>query len=838
LQTVPQPTDGPLLVILDDCDRVLGRSAEVGRALLGLGVLVIASAREPLRLEGEHVWRLSPLSVPAQGRDGLSELLMESDAAQLFCERAAAAARRFLPTAETASAVADICRLLDGVPLAIELAAWAASVYSPTEISARLTNAFSLLTAGPRDGHVRQRTLRDCLAWSYDVLPPEEQSLLARVSVFPASFSEGAVVAVCARPEMADVEAAVALRALVDKSLVEVELAASGTRYRLLNMLRWFGREKLAARGDEEATRDGHARWCAASVRAAGHPRQTRRWLASVDAYSEDVRVAADWALVRGPVETAFVLVDADVRLCRAQGRHREGRERIKELAATTVAGPPVLRSRALAQAGMAAAADGFIEQARNLLGEAATVAEEAACRGEATTARIWLAFFGVAAGNPCDLASIEAAVADASALAVEDAHVVVDALVALGRARLLLGLPAAAFDAFTESAALATANGDEVGRTLARAGRAAAGVVLGRYRDAEVELGDVVASARAAGEGETATSALLWLGEAALLRGRNDESQSWFLEALDAASAIEHPGNKARATLGLGRLALERGDDATATETFDRALAAARSSSTADVVVSGLCGLARLADDPIVAHTLATEALGTARRAGDPAGEALACEHLAFLANAQGDATTSANRHHRALVLRAKIGDPAAIADSFDALAILAAGRQRGDVAARLIGAAEGLRGRTGSARARSRQPELAAAAERVRREFGDHAFVAERRYGARLSLPAAVEYALAHAAKRVPRPSKGWEALTAAERRAAALAIAGRTNVDIARELGMRPATVKTHLRSVFAKVGVENRTTLAAVCQQQRAGELEPSRAGLDEDPGADE
>jgi DNA-binding CsgD family transcriptional regulator len=99
-------------------------------------------------------------------------------------------------------------------------------------------------------------------------------------------------------------------------------------------------------------------------------------------------------------------------------------------------------------------------------------------------------------------------------------------------------------------------------------------------------------------------------------------------------------------------------------------------------------------------------------------------------------------------------------------------------------------------------------------------------------------VEYALAHAAKRVPRPSKGWEALTAAERRAAALAIAGRTNVDIARELGMRPATVKTHLRSVFAKVGVENRTTLAAVCQQQRAGELEPSRAGLDEDPGADE
>lgn len=813
-----QAGDRGLIVVLDDCDRVLGACAEVAEALLGRGLSVLATAREPLGVDGEAVWRVPPLSLPRTDQDTLPDVFTDSEAVQLFCARAASSDRGFLPMPENAAAIAQICRRLDGIPLAIELAARAVSAYSPADIAARLVSPFTLLTVGVRTAHPRHHSLEACLAWSFDLLSASERSLLARLAVFSASFSDRAAARVCAGGGLDPEKVSTLLRALVDKSLLEVEAVASEARYRLLETMRCFATQALEAAGEEDAVRARHAQWCAALVEGAGDARRVRVWVERLQPYHQDIHAALEWTLSRHEGGTAVILGFADSWLCPAEGHHQQARQRMERVAVAAFTAPAPLRAQALSGAAVAEIITGKLARAVTHLHEAVAVADEAGEAVQGARAHQALRFVEVLEkGHPSSVAALAAAVARARA--VPDPTLAADALAALGRAHLLVGNPAAAHGEFAESLELSRRFRDQAGEAQALVGLGRAELALGNYGGADALLWEGLKLVRAQGELHAAGVALAGLGESARVQGEATVAQICFSQAAEIAREQGHPYPLAQALLGLGRLALEHGDSAAARECFREALTTARTSSIAHLLAASLCGMAQVASDSVTARSLVEQAVTAAKQCGDKAGEAGALDSWGRLHRDGGDVRGAIARHRQALLLHGEIGDPAAVANGLEELAKLAEGKEDFSIAARLLGAAEALRDSHGCVRPASRVAEHTRVLAAVRQALGQQSFDEEWRQGRVLSMRTAVAYAARQRGRRVPRPSTGWEALTGAERRAAVLAVQGYTNAGIARELSIAPATVKAHLRRVFAKVGVETRSSLAAEMHRAR-------------------
>jgi predicted ATPase/DNA-binding CsgD family transcriptional regulator len=299
------------LLVLDNFERVLAAAPEIVRLLEacpGLAVLVTSRAR--LHVDGEQVLPISPLP--------------ESEAVQLFVERAGAARADFHLTDTNASAVADICLRLDGIPLAIELAAARVKVLSAEQIAERLQDRFKLLTAGAADAPARHRTLRAAVDWSFDLLPEPERALLRRMAVFAAGASIDALEAVC--PDAASVLDCLAQ--LVDQSLVNVSEQAGVARYRLLDTVRQYALERLREAGEEPAVRARHAAWCVRFVEHTEPDVLGRDQLASLASFELDhanLRAALTWSLETHSAETALRLAGGLWKFWEVHGHAGEG---------------------------------------------------------------------------------------------------------------------------------------------------------------------------------------------------------------------------------------------------------------------------------------------------------------------------------------------------------------------------------------------------------------------------------------------------------------------------------------------------------------------------------
>jgi predicted ATPase len=269
-----------LLLVLDNCEHVLAATAQVGDLLAACPDLqVLAASRAPLRLRGEHLLPVPPLALPATGAADPA-VLAEVAAVALFVARARAVRADFALTAGNGPAIGEICRRLDGLPLAIELAAARVATLPPPALLARLERRLPLLTGGPRDVPARLRTMRDAIAWSYDLLHPAEQALFRRLAVFAGGFTLEAAEAVSSEtagrgdngsersddPDLSpshrnDILDLVA--SLIANSLLRADAGADGEpRYGMLETVREYGLERLAASGEEEVARDRHAAWC------------------------------------------------------------------------------------------------------------------------------------------------------------------------------------------------------------------------------------------------------------------------------------------------------------------------------------------------------------------------------------------------------------------------------------------------------------------------------------------------------------------------------------------------------------------------------------------------
>jgi predicted ATPase/DNA-binding winged helix-turn-helix (wHTH) protein len=290
-----------VLLILDNCEHVITAAARLADALLKTcpGVLLLATSREALSVAGEHVYPVPLLDVPPRSTNLTAARAMEHSAVHLFVERAAAALGCFSLTDETAPIVADICRRLDGIPLAIELAAPRLKVLTPEALQARLDDQLHLLTAGSRAAVPRQQTLRAAIEWSYALLSEAEQAMLQRLAVFAGSFTLEAVAAVVTGSPVEAPDVLNVLAGLVDKSLV-VSLASAGeNRCRLLESTRAFAREKLAASRYVPLARRMCEHMAIVFERAdrTWLTTPTADWLAAYEPDLDNLRAALGWSL-------------------------------------------------------------------------------------------------------------------------------------------------------------------------------------------------------------------------------------------------------------------------------------------------------------------------------------------------------------------------------------------------------------------------------------------------------------------------------------------------------------------------------------------------------------
>jgi predicted ATPase/DNA-binding winged helix-turn-helix (wHTH) protein len=326
--------DKAVLIVLDSCEHVIDAAASLAEAVLKAapGVSILITSREPLRAEGESLHRLAALELPTDSIDlGAGDALRYS-AVQLFNERAAAAADGFALTDADVPAVLEICRRLDGIPLALELAAARVDAFGVRDLAAHLDDRFRLLTTGRRTALPRHQTLGAALDWSYQLLPEEERAVLRRLSIFAGDFPLEAAVAVAADPGPSEIVDHVAN--LVGKSLVAADPRGEGAQYRLLDTTRLYALEKLKSSGELQQIARRHAEYyCAvfAHADAESESRPQAEWLAIYGRHLDNVRAGLDWAFSPdGDAQIGVALAVAVVPLWVQLSLLGECRERVE----------------------------------------------------------------------------------------------------------------------------------------------------------------------------------------------------------------------------------------------------------------------------------------------------------------------------------------------------------------------------------------------------------------------------------------------------------------------------------------------------------------------------
>jgi predicted ATPase/DNA-binding CsgD family transcriptional regulator len=364
-----------LLVVLDNCEHLVQMCAEVVRELLGACPLlrVLATSREPLGVAGEVVFRVPPLQLPPDNR---LESLAQSEAGRLFVQRAQGARADFMLDDSNAPAVAELCRRLDGLPLAIELAAARVAGLSTDDISRRLGGALRIAADGPRSAPPRQRTLQATITWSIDLLEPSERTVFRRLAVFGGGFTvEGAQALADDGLDVLDV-----LPRLVAKSMVQADpQATGGLRYRLLEPLREYAHAGLATVGEVEGTRRRHAEYVLTLAQRLGSerdPPSRLAWARELNAEADNIRLAHEWAVESQDAELAVRLAATLWRWWSRPDRQAAGRVWLERILAMPGTEPrPMLRAHVVVGLGFLSMLQGDLSEAARRGAEARQLA-------------------------------------------------------------------------------------------------------------------------------------------------------------------------------------------------------------------------------------------------------------------------------------------------------------------------------------------------------------------------------------------------------------------------------------------------------------------------------
>jgi predicted ATPase len=373
----------PMLLLLDNFEHLIQAAPTLAEHLaMGPNLKILVTSRAALHVYGEHEFPVPPLALPDARSMPPVEVLSQYPAIALFIQRAVAVKPDFVLNRENAPAVAEICARLDGLPLAIELAAARVKVLSLSSMRTRLASRFHLLTGGARDLPQRQQTLRAAIDWSYDLLTAAEQKLFRRLSVFVGGCTLEGAEAVCDTKGDLDLDLLDGMASMVDKSLArQVEQAKGESRFVMLETIREYAREKLEASGEEALTRRAHAAYClvlAEEVSTEHGGAEVAEWLERLELEHDNFRAALEWLTETGDAEWGLRLGAALFRFWEAREYLAEGRDRLgKLLKLRAAAAPTKARQRVLFAAGVLAHEQGDYPSADALTSESLNIARQ-----------------------------------------------------------------------------------------------------------------------------------------------------------------------------------------------------------------------------------------------------------------------------------------------------------------------------------------------------------------------------------------------------------------------------------------------------------------------------
>jgi predicted ATPase/DNA-binding CsgD family transcriptional regulator len=813
--------DRELLIVLDNCEHVLASAARVALMLAGQcpGVRIITTSRERLDVPGEFIFPVPPLGLP---EDGTVRAVAASEAGSLFVTRTRAASPAFTLTEGNSAAIAELCSRLDGMPLAIELAAARCPALGPVQLAARLEGHPGLLSGGAaRPG--RHRSLEALVSWSYELLSDAERRLLARLSVLRGGFELEVAERVAGGEPLAPEAIIGLLASLADKSLVQVQ-AGAVIRYSLLETVRQFAVGRLAACGEETAAHARLLEWAlgvARSADAAQPGAERAAWSDRLSAGQASIRAALSWALGGAEPEAGRELAARLARWWIATGRYSEAGQFLTTAAGVPAAAAPGIQARVLLGAAWSAFHLGDFRRA------AALAADGIACARQAGEVQleVWGRNLQAAlAWHAGDADRIVAELEASRALSGQaDPALAARAQVLLGMAAFLSGDLAEQDRRGLLAVQLARTAAGQEGLALALTVPATGAIAGAGIQPDIVAVLDEAANVLVAHPDRFAETIMHRLrAELFATLGQLDAAESevglcWATGRSGAFRFVEYAGPLAEA-----RLAVAKGDTEAAADALRRAADGGRRVASVMFVPAALADLACLAaiagDQPTAAA-----AVGEARAELGGRRQALTAAALGYaegvMAWHRGELAAAERLVREATVAWHRGGDRMGACDGIEVLGVLAAARERFTDAARLLAAADAARRPLGylAPGFTANRGAAARAASQARDALGDDRFAPAWEEGQALTLDDAVAYAARKGGGR-KRPATGWASLTPAELEVVRLAGEGLRNDAIARRLFIAPGTVKVHLSHIFAKLGVSTRAELAAQAASQ--------------------
>jgi predicted ATPase/DNA-binding CsgD family transcriptional regulator len=810
-----QLRDRRVLVCLDNCEHLLEASAELVETMLRTctEVSVLATSREPLGVAGELVWR-----VPS---------LQEEEAVALFVDRASRVRPWFTLDPTNEEAVRTVCRRLDGIPLAVELAAAWLRTLTPAQIAAGLDDRFALLVRGPRGAARRQQTLAASMDWSHDLLDETDRVVFRRLGAFKGGFTLDAARAVCAdgpAGSVAEAEVLTALGRLVDKSLVVVDEHEGEARYRLLETIRQYAVDRLDAAGERDAARERHLDHFLALGEATEPelegPDQDAI-LDRVEAEHDNFRAALDWSLALPDPERGRRLAASLVWLWYKHGHGDEGLDFIQRAIDRAPDDRSTVQARLLVSAAALAQVCGqfprIVDYAQRGL-EVSKLNHDDRVGGQCLFLLAFVQFY-----LDLDAAWELCIQARACADAAGDAFTADSALVLQGSVPCMR-------DRYETALPMLREGGE---RCLRRGDRTFAALALNYQDDIAVSTGDIgladrlatqaLEVARPLGDYYAVGLSTCHLAFVKGVAGDIDGALRLMEPVVRSIEGADHTVFIPRMGSVLGKLHLWSGDPEGAVPWFELDVRTADPVPPDNLIVArslpGLVAALRHLGRRDEAQRLADRALALAHKLDVPHLVADALEQSALLVAAD-DPGAAEDLLHESLAVRLDYGLRTFMVDNLDALARLAGRAQSFAEAVRLLAASDAARAGMGYPRPPIDRSEHEATLARLRKALGNQAFSDLWAEGAGLSLDDAVAYARRARGTR-DRPSTGWASLTPTELDVVGLVAEGLTNPEIGSRLFISRATVKTHLSHVYAKLDVSNRTELAALASTRSGG-----------------